>query len=68
MLLCKTCKHRAKIKEDKGAFHCELTGRLCGSQPENAACVNYERSILKIVLSLILLLLGLLFVDGRYHV
>jgi hypothetical protein len=67
MKLCKSCKHRKKIKEDHGAFHCALTARLCGSQPDNASCVNYERSIVKVALSLILLVLGLLFVNGRYH-
>jgi hypothetical protein len=66
MNLCKTCKHRNKIKGDNGAYHCDLTGRLCSSQPENGSCVNYERSIVKIALSLILLLLTLLFVNGHY--
>jgi hypothetical protein len=68
MDLCKSCKNRKKLESDNGAYHCDLTGRLCHDQPRNATCVNYDRVIAKIALSLVVLTLNLLFIEGRYHV
>ena len=67
MKICKTCKHRKKDKCDRGAFHCDLTARLIRDMPKDEECVNYRRSIPRIALSVIMLVLGLLFVNGRYH-